>query len=174
VRAAIAFAVVACGCSSKTALPPPPPVAAQAPAPAAASLGPQSAIDVVDPGSAPQLVNGFHPVEPWGGRWTKQSFTVQLKVPAGARERGATLRVKADTPGPLIAQHAVRFECAVAGRPLPPEPWSTAGAHVYERPVAGLDAEVVPVACKVDQKFVAPGDARDLGVVLRAIALEPN
>ena len=149
---------------------PPPP---QAPPPLHRAF--EAMVDVADPDVEVQLVKGFHKIE-WGsGRWTKQSFTVSLKPPRTAHERGATLRVKLDLPRALIEQEeSVSLACTIDGKGLTEERWKTSGAHVLTRDVPALTADPVAVTCTVDKKYTAPGDSRELGVVLHAIGLEPN
>jgi hypothetical protein len=159
----IALAVAA-GCQQPPPAPPPEPPRALA-----------SMLELGDPDSATQLGTGFYNIE-WGnGRWTRQSFSVMLKAPRTAKERGAVLRAKIDLPKALIDQEQkVTLGCTVAGKGLPEETWDTPGGHLFSHDVPALTADPVPVSCKVDKRFIAPGDSRELGLVLHVIGLEPN
>jgi len=58
----------------------------------------QSVLNMGDPKVEPQLVKGFHGVEAAAWRWTEKQFTVALRPPFGASQKGAKLSVKLTIP----------------------------------------------------------------------------
>jgi hypothetical protein len=133
-------------------------------------------IHVADPNASVQLIKGFHDVEQNAWRWTMKKFSVTLRPPAGAAQRGAMLRVQLAVPDPVIAMFkSVTLSASVEGMPLPSQTYSTAGDQVYVQdvPAKALGAEAVVVDFTLD-KAMPPGDAdkRELGVVVNTIGFE--
>ncbi|MCX6629101.1 MAG: hypothetical protein NTW28_15900 [Candidatus Solibacter sp.] len=58
----------------------------------------QSVLQMGDPKVEPQLVKGFHGVEAGAWRWTEKQFTVALRPPFGAGQKGAKLTVRLTVP----------------------------------------------------------------------------
>src|ERR1035441_843948 len=54
----------------------------------------QSVLRMSDAKIEPQLVKGFHGIEAGAWRWTEKQFTVALRPPFGASQKGAKLSVK--------------------------------------------------------------------------------
>src|SRR5580704_8766485 len=50
-----------------------------------------SALKMSDPSAKAQLAKGFYPLEANAWRWTAGNFSVTLKTPPGAAQKGATL-----------------------------------------------------------------------------------
>ncbi len=135
-----------------------------------------SMIHMADPAVAKQLVTGWHPVEHNAWRWTAGKFSVVLRPPPGAPQKGAVLSLKLTIPDPVFAQSkAITLSADVQGAALPPQTFGEAGGHTYQRDVDAklLAAESVTVNFALD-KFLAPGEAdrRELGVVVSAVGLE--
>src|SRR5947209_15907618 len=57
-----------------------------------------SIINAADTRTAPQLLKGFYDVEQNAWRWTMGKFSVTLRPPLNAPQRGATLVVKFAIP----------------------------------------------------------------------------
>jgi hypothetical protein len=53
-----------------------------------------SVVQMTDPAASAQLIRGFYPPEASAWRWTMQNFSVALKPPPGAAEKGAKLNFK--------------------------------------------------------------------------------
>ena len=62
----------------------------------------QSTVNMGDPRVAGQLVDGFYGVEAGSWRWTARQFSVKLKTPEGAAQKGATLRFLLTVPPAVI------------------------------------------------------------------------
>ena len=58
----------------------------------------RSVLNMGDPKVEPQLVTGFYGVEAGAWRWTAKQFTVALRPPFGAAQKGAKLHREADRP----------------------------------------------------------------------------
>jgi hypothetical protein len=136
----------------------------------------QSTVQTRDPRTAAQLVDGFYGVEAAAWRWTAKQFSVKLKVPAGAAQKGATLRLMLSIPPAVIEQSTtVTLSAALAGTSIAPETYSAPGQFTYQRDVAAglLAASDVTVNFQLD-KAITPGglDKRELGLVVTTISLE--
>jgi hypothetical protein len=69
----------------------------------------QSMLSMSDAKIEPQLVKGFHGIEAGAWRWTEKQFTVVLRPPFGAGQKGAKLSVN------LTAPQAVSLSATAAG-----------------------------------------------------------
>lgn len=137
-----------------------------------------STVSMGDPRSAPQLLSGFYTIEDSSWRWTARQFSIVLRPPFGAAEKGAALKMKLTVPDPVIAKlKTVSLTASVGGHALPPETYTKPGSYLFTRDVAAslLAGESVKVEFQLD-KAMAPanGDIRELGVVALSIGLEPK
>jgi len=136
----------------------------------------QSRVNMSDPRTAGQLLDGFYGVEAGAWRWTARQFSVKLKPPAGAAQKGATLRLELVLPPPVIEKSpAIALSASVEGSPLAPETYSAPGEYTYRRDVpanllTGSDA-IINFALDKSMKPDGP-DRRELGVVVTTIGLE--
>jgi hypothetical protein len=137
-----------------------------------------STVSMGDPRSEPQLVSGFHTIEAHSWRWTARQFTIVLRPPFGAAEKGAALKMRLTVPDPVIAQlKTVSLAASVNGHALPPETYTKPGQYTYTRDVAAslLAGESAKIEFQLD-KAIPPGngDMRELGIVALSIGLEPK
>ena len=135
-----------------------------------------SVLNVADPKTEPQLVNGFHGVEASAWRWTEKQFTVALRPPFGAAQKGGKLSLKLTIPQPTTDKlKSISLSAAVDGTPLAPETYTTPGDYVYVRDVPAnlLGGDSVRVDFQLD-KAIPPtgGDVRELGIIVFSIGLE--
>ena len=135
-----------------------------------------SMIHVADPRASLQLVKGFHDVEQNAWRWTMQKFSVTLRPPAGAAEKGATLRLKLAVPDAVIGRlKTLTLAASVGETPLEGATFVKPGEQVYSRevPASALKADAVTVDFALD-KCLPPGDVdrRELGVVVTSVGFE--
>ena len=133
-------------------------------------------IQVADPRTRLQLTKGFHEVEHDAWRWTEGSFSVAVRPPMGAAQKGALLVLKFVIPDLVLQQlKSIRLSASVNGLALPPEEYTKPGDYTYARdvPPAALAAPAVSVDFTLD-KFLppTPPDIRALGVIVSAIGLE--
>ncbi len=133
-------------------------------------------VHVADPRSATQLVSGFYDIEQNSWRWTAGKFSVVLRPPRGAAEKGAVLQLKFSIPDPVISNlKTVSLSAAVQGKPLPPESYTQSGEFTYARDIA--PGVLTTDSVKVDfslSKFLPAGqvDQRELGVVVTSVGFE--
>ena len=137
-----------------------------------------STVHTGDPKSESQLVNGFYGIEQNSWRWTGQRFSVVLRPPAGAAQRGASLVVNLSVPDPVIAKlKTISLSGGIGGTSLAPETYTQPGPYVYKRDIApaALNSETVRVDFQLD-KVMQPsgGDLRELGIVVTSVGLEPR
>jgi hypothetical protein len=135
-----------------------------------------SMVHVADPKVSAQLVNGFYGVEQNAWRWTAGKFSVLLRPPRGAAQKGATLQLKFAVPDPIIAKlKAISLAASIGGKPLSPETYTQPGEFTYSRDVAAdlLTGEAVKVDFALDKTLPpANGDQRELGVVVSVVGFE--
>jgi hypothetical protein len=126
----------------------------------------------------PQLVSGFYGIEAGAWRWTNKQFTVTLRPPFGAAQRGAKLSVKLTVPDVAIQRmKSVSLSANVGGSTLAPETYTTAGDYMYVRDVPAdvLGSDVVRVDFQLDKSMPpSGGDIRELGIIVFSVGLEAN
>lgn len=136
----------------------------------------QSMVQANDPKAALQLIKGFHALEEGRFRWTMGQFSVALRSPMQASERGARLILNLNVPDPVIEKlRSVKLSASVEGVALPGETYTKPGGYVYsqEVPAKAFTKSTVVVDFKLD-KSLPPGDVdrRELGVVMTAVGFE--
>ncbi|MFN7918691.1 MAG: hypothetical protein U0Q16_01255 [Bryobacteraceae bacterium] len=124
---------------------------------------------------AVQLVRGFYDLEQGGWRWTMGKFSVTLKTPSGAGEKGATLELKTSVPEAVLSKiQTTTLSASIGGTALEPEKLSKPGEFVYTRnvPASALKSEAVTVDFELD-KFLAAGmvEQRELGIIVTSVGL---
>jgi hypothetical protein len=130
-----------------------------------------------DPQSDTQLVQGFYAIEQNSWRWTAQRFSVVLRPPAGAGERGATLNMQLAVPDAIISRlKTISVSGNIGATQLAPETYTQQGPYTYTRdiPASLLNAEALRIDFKLD-KSLPPGtggDQRELGVIVSSVDLE--
>ncbi len=135
----------------------------------------QSGLRTSDPRAQMQLVDGFYGVEHGAWRWTKQRFSVVLRPPAGAAQKGAALTLRLTVPDAVISKlQSVTLSGAVNGQALPPETYTRPGRYAYTRDVPAelLGGESAKVDFQLDKAMRPdPPDVRELGVVVLSVGL---
>ncbi len=135
-----------------------------------------SVLTMADPRANAQLLSGFYPVEQNAWRWTSSKFSVVLRNPRGADQKGATLKLKLTVPDSVIQQvKGTAVSATISGVELAPEPYNAAGEYIYTRdvPARAFAGDSVKIDFAL-QRFIPPGpvDARELGVVVSMVGLE--
>jgi hypothetical protein len=112
-------------------------------------------LEYVTPKDGDQIVSGVYPND----KWMSGAAVVVLKPPAAPRKLSAEVYV----PPNALAR---RLTLLLDGHELAAKTIPAGGAYTIEsaEPVTGSTAEL-----RVDRTFRAPGDQRDLGVVLLGI-----
>lgn len=133
-------------------------------------------VHVADPRSSAQLVSGFHDIEQGAWRWTAGKFSVVLRTPRGAAEKGAVLRLKLSVPDPVISNlKVVSLGAAVGESRLAPETFTQSGEFTYERevPAEALTGESAKIDFFLDKSLPAGAvDLRELGVIVTSVGFE--
>ena len=143
-----------------------------------ASAGPAGLASMVhtnDPRSAAQLVSGFYGIEQNAWRWTAQRFAVDLKPPAGAAQKGASLNVQLAVPDAILDKlKSVSLTATIGSTSLPPETYMQAGSFSYVRDVPAnlLAGDTVRINFQLDKALPPGQDARELGVIVKSVALD--
>lgn len=135
-------------------------------------------VHVADPKTAFQLLEGFYALEGNTWRWTAKKFSVVLRAPAGAGEKGATLRFKLNVPEAVASRIGPQTLTAEAGGvTLAPERFEKAGDYEYVRevPAHAFRRDSVIVNFALD-KALPPGevDQRELGIIAVTVGLDPK
>jgi hypothetical protein len=140
--------------------------------------GPQmsSIVHTGDPKSETQLVNGFYGIEQGSWRWTGQRFSVVLRPPAGAAQKGATLNLQLAVADATIgALKTITLSGSAGAATLPPETYTQAGSYTYTRdlPPTQLTGETVRIDFQLDKALPPHGtEQRGLGLIVSSVALE--
>ncbi len=141
-----------------------------------AAPGMASTIHMGDPRIETQLITGFYGIEQNAWRWTARRFSVALRPPLGAAQKGATLQLRLTVP-PVIVEKltTITLSAAIGATALAPETYAQAGNYTYSRdvPPALVAGEVVRVDFQLDKSMPPSGaDLRDLGIVVLSAGLE--
>jgi hypothetical protein len=135
-----------------------------------------SVIHMGDAKAETQLVSGLYGIEGNAWRWSARQFTVVLRPPFGASQRGGTLQLNLTVPQVVIDRlKNVSISAVIDGSPLPPETYTQAGPYTYKRevPASLLSADSVKVDFQLDKAIPPSGqDMRELGVVVNSVSLE--
>lgn len=135
-------------------------------------------VRVADPVTASQLVSGFYEIEHGAWRWTAGKFSVRLRPPRQAFKKGATLQVNFSVPEVAIAKlKALSLSAVLNGTNLGTETYKQAGTFTYSRdvPAGVLTQKPVQIDFSLDKVLpAAPGDKRELGIIVSLIGFEPK
>jgi FkbM family methyltransferase len=134
-----------------------------------------STIQVADRSTDGQLIRGFYSAEQNSWRWTAGKFTVALKPPGDAREKGAWLVLDFVIPDVAIDKlKGVRVSATSGGAAMAPASFTTPGKHTYraEVPASVLAKESAEVDFSLDRVLSAREYGRELGLIVTSIGLE--
>jgi hypothetical protein len=145
---------------------------ATTPEPAAVLL---SVVNVADPVGAVQLAAGFFELESNTWRWTSRKFTVVLRPPDGAAERGARLELHLNLPGVIVERIGpVTVAAEIGGHALSPERYTRTGDYVYASDVDGswLRNSAATIHFSTDKALPPTGaDTRELALIVTGVGL---
>lgn len=135
-----------------------------------------STVKMGDPKQEAQLVSGFYGIEGGAWRWAARQFTVILRPPFGASQRGGTLILNLTVPQVVIDKlKNVSLTASIDGSPLSPESYTQSGPFTYKRDVPAnlLGADSVKVDFQLDKAIPPTGsDLRELGLVVNSVSLD--
>ena len=135
-----------------------------------------SAFKMNDPAAPAQLLHGFYGVESGSWRWTTGKFSVFLRSPLAAAQRGGTLTFSFSIPDISIQKlKSITLTAAVGPTALKSETYTKSGAYTLtaDVPAELLTKEATTFDFSLD-KSMPPGsvDQRELGVIATAVGLE--
>lgn len=140
--------------------------------------GPACVLEMGDPRTANQLLSGFYGIEMHAWRWTAHEFSVALKPPPGAAQRGSRLKLDLFIPKVLIQELGpMTLAANIDGHALKREKYLSSGTHAYWRdiPAEVLDTNVVIVTFCFDKSLPPVGmNGRELGAVVSHVGLSPK
>ena len=130
------------------------------------------------PSAQRQLLRGFWGLENRAWRWTAQDFSVALKPPSGAAQKGAALNLFFNIPEAHLSKlKSVALSAEAGTEKLSPETYDTPGPGVYQRdvPSSALTGDVVRIDFHLDKALQPPaegqGDRRTLGIIANKVEL---
>ncbi len=137
-----------------------------------------SSLKMNAPSAKEQLTKGFYQLEAGAWRWTAGNFTITLKTPPGAAQKGATLTLNLVASASVLQQvHSQSLTAAVGSQTLKTEKYLDAGAHTFtaDVPASLLTGDTVAIDFSLDNSLPpSPADRRELGIIATAASLDSN
>jgi hypothetical protein len=136
-----------------------------------------STLKMSDPSAKAQLTKGFHQLEANAWRWTAGDFSVTLKTPLGAAQKGATLTLALTVSDVVLKQvHSQTLSAAVGATVLKSEKYVDAGSHTFtaDIPATALTGDTVTIDFSLDNSLPPAVDKRELGVIVSSVGIESN
>jgi hypothetical protein len=127
-----------------------------------------------DAKAAPQLLTGFYALENNSWRWTAGKFSILLRTPLAAAQRGGTLTFSLSIPDVLIQRlKTVTLTGSINGMALKTVTYDKAGPNVFTADIspALLAADTVTIEFALDKTIPPDVDKRALGIVATSIGL---
>jgi hypothetical protein len=115
-----------------------------------------SRLEIGTPAAAPQILSGIYP-----DRWTADRGTVLLKRPPGATRIEARIFIPPPSPARTVRLYA-------DGQKLAETTYAEPGPYTLEGAAEGA-GDSVTATVEVDKTLSAPGDQRQLGILLLSI-----
>jgi len=116
-----------------------------------------------DPAAENQIVTGVYGLESGAWRWMSKRAVIRLRTPKQPSVLVVSLHLPEQAPGR-------RIELEVNGSAVTETVLSGPGDHEIVSPVLPeLIGDSATVSVSVDRTFTAPGDSRELGVILNAV-----
>ncbi|HEY3824761.1 MAG TPA: hypothetical protein VGL82_09390 [Bryobacteraceae bacterium] len=134
-----------------------------------------STLAMSDPNAEPQLLSGFYAVESRAWRWTAGAFSVQLRTPPGAGQRGATLTVALTISDVVIGKLTDnQLTASINGTTLQSQKYDMPGSYFFSAdiPPSMLTADSIKVDFIVDKTMRVDGDKRDLGFIVKSVSID--
>src|SRR5579864_6709003 len=132
-------------------------------------------IQMADVSAAGQLIRGFYGTEGNFWRWTAGKFSVALKPPDGAREKGAWLVLDFVLPeAGFDKMKGVTVSASSDGVVLTPASFTTQGKHTYRAaiPPSALTKNPAQVDFALDRVLSASRYGREMGLIVTSVGLE--
>jgi hypothetical protein len=136
-----------------------------------------STIRMNDTKASAQLLKGFHSVENDSWRWTEGKFSVLLRTPLAAAQRGATLNLAFNVPDLIIQKlKDITLTASIDGMALKSAEYKTAGSYMFSAdvPASMLTGESVKIDFALDKSLPPDVDLRELGIVVTSVGVSPR
>jgi len=134
-----------------------------------------STIQIADRSTDGQLIRGFYSPEQNSWRWTAGKFTVVLKPPPGAREKGASLILDFVIPDVAFDKmKGVTVSATSGSAAMTPQSFTTPGKHTYRAdvPPSILSQDSAELNFSLDRVLSAKDYGRELGLIVTSVGLE--
>jgi hypothetical protein len=118
------------------------------------------------PQAADQIVGGIFSLEDNRFRWMSRTAVVALKSPPAALPLRATFTIPPQA-------RARRVTLLLDGREVASQTYPAPGTYTLESPPVRAAGAVATVEIVIDETFFAPGDTRELGIVLTGVGFAP-
>jgi hypothetical protein len=118
------------------------------------------------PEAADQIVGGIYSLEDNRFRWMSRSAVVALANPPAALPLRATFTIPPQA-------RARRVTLLLDGREVASQTYSTPGTYTLESAPVRAAGAVAIAEIAIDETFFAPGDSRELGIVLTGVGFAP-
>jgi hypothetical protein len=165
-----ALALLVAGCGKKTAQ--------NGEAESAADAPLVSSFKMNAPSAKKQLTKGVYQLEAGAWRWTAGNFTITMKTPGGAAQKGATLTLNLVAADSVLKEvHSQSLTAAIGPTSLKTEKYVDPGPHTFtaDVPASLLTGDTVAIDFSLDNSL-PPGstDRRELGIILTGASLDSN
>jgi hypothetical protein len=135
-----------------------------------------SSLQMNAPDAKEHLTKGVYSLESGAWRWTAGKFTITLRTPPGATQKGATLTLHLTAAEPVLQQvHSQSLTAAIGAKILKTEKYVDPGEHIFtaDVPASLLTGDAVAIDFSLDRS-VPPGpvDRRELGIIVSAVSLD--
>lgn len=127
-----------------------------------------STVGMNDSKAGVQLLSGFYSIENNSWRWTGRRFSVLLRTPPGAAQRGATVTLMFTVPDIVVQKlKNITITAFINGTTLTSAEYNAAGPYVFSAdvPASLLTAESVKVDFALDKSLPPEIDKRELGII---------
>jgi hypothetical protein len=133
-----------------------------------------STVRTGDPKAGAQLLSGFYSIEGNAWRWTAGRFSVLLRTPPGAGQRGGTLAFAFTIPDQTVQKLGnITLTASINGMSLKSAEYHAPGAYIFNAdvPASLFAADSVKVDFALDKTMRPDNDSRDLGVVATSVSV---
>ncbi|MEP6717353.1 MAG: hypothetical protein ABJC09_17415 [Terriglobia bacterium] len=135
-----------------------------------------SAFKMSDAVASAQLLHGFYGLESGTWRWTAGKFSLLLRCPLAAAQRGATLTFSLSVPDVVIQKTGgFTLTASTGSTTLKAQPYRKSGAYTFTADIAPelLVKETITIDFAMDKTMPpTPNDRRELGVIAISAGLE--
>jgi hypothetical protein len=133
-----------------------------------------STVRTNDPRASAQLMSGFYGIEGNAWRWTAGRFSVLLKTPLAAVQRGGTVNLAFTIPEVITQKLGnIAVTASINGTVLNTGEFKAQGAYVFtaDVPASLLGSESVKVDFALDKSLPPGVDQRELGIIATSIGI---